>query len=165
MSRDPSSRLCTRSHSQSSLHSSLTCAKAAAVGLATPLCSCGAIPIAVGLHAAGASLPAVVAFLTASQGAGLDSAMIVSLRVETDAIELSRLTFYFLYPPPPKKTTTTTDARSPRPGRCGAPSRRCRLSRRRRGARCARPEQGKERDRVDDQEQKQKQKQEEEEEQ
>ena len=57
------------------LHS-LTCAKAAAVGLATPLCSCGAIPIAVGLHAAGASLPAVVAFLTASQGAGLDSAMI-----------------------------------------------------------------------------------------
>ena len=47
----------------------------AAVGLATPLCSCGALPVAAGL-AASAPLRAVVAFLTASQSAGLDSAAI-----------------------------------------------------------------------------------------
>ena len=54
----------------------LTCLKAALVGLLTPLCSCGALPIAIALHEEGASLPAVVSFLTASQGAGIDSAFI-----------------------------------------------------------------------------------------
>ena len=50
--------------------------KAAFIGLATPLCSCGSLPIAAGLVEAGIPLSSVVAFLTASQSAGLDSALI-----------------------------------------------------------------------------------------
>lgn len=46
------------------------------LGLATPLCSCGALPVAASFAASGVPLPAVVAFLTASQSAGLDSAAI-----------------------------------------------------------------------------------------
>ena len=49
---------------------------AALVGLATPLCSCGALPVAAGFIRGGVPLRAVVAFLTASQSAGLDSAAI-----------------------------------------------------------------------------------------
>ena len=49
---------------------------ASILGLATPLCSCGAIPMAIGLSAAGSSPAAVVSFLTAAQSAGLDSAAI-----------------------------------------------------------------------------------------
>lgn len=49
---------------------------AALVGLATPLCSCGALPVAIGLSRSGVSMAVVVAFLTASQSAGLDSAAI-----------------------------------------------------------------------------------------
>ena len=48
----------------------------ALLGIATPLCSCGALPVAAGFVSAGVPLPAVVAFLTASQSAGLDSAAI-----------------------------------------------------------------------------------------
>ena len=54
----------------------LPCLKAAALGLVTPLCSCGALPVAMGLMSGGASLPSLVAFLTAAQSAGLDSAAI-----------------------------------------------------------------------------------------
>lgn len=50
--------------------------KAAFIGLATPLCSCGSLPIAAGFVEAGIPLSSVVAFLTASQSAGLDSALI-----------------------------------------------------------------------------------------
>lgn len=50
--------------------------KAALIGLATPLCSCGSLPIAKGFVEAGIPLSSVVAFLTASQSAGLDSAVI-----------------------------------------------------------------------------------------
>mmetsp|Transcript_16324 Transcript_16324/g.32829 ORF Transcript_16324/g.32829 Transcript_16324/m.32829 type:complete len:502 (+) Transcript_16324:23-1528(+) len=50
--------------------------KAALIGLATPLCSCGSLPIAAGFVEAGIPLSSVVAFLTASQSAGLDSAAI-----------------------------------------------------------------------------------------
>ena len=50
--------------------------KAAFIGLATPLCSCGSLPIAAGFVEAGIPLSSVVAFLTASQSAGLDSAII-----------------------------------------------------------------------------------------
>jgi uncharacterized membrane protein YraQ (UPF0718 family) len=50
--------------------------KAALIGLATPLCSCGSLPIAAGFVEAGIPLSSVVAFLTASQSAGLDSAVI-----------------------------------------------------------------------------------------
>jgi uncharacterized membrane protein YraQ (UPF0718 family) len=50
--------------------------KAAFIGLATPLCSCGSLPIASGFLEAGMPLSSVVAFLTASQSAGLDSAVI-----------------------------------------------------------------------------------------
>ena len=50
--------------------------KAAFIGLATPLCSCGSLPIAAGFVEAGLPLSSVVAFLTASQSAGLDSAAI-----------------------------------------------------------------------------------------
>ena len=49
---------------------------AALVGLATPLCSCGALPVAIGLSRSGVSMAIVVSFLTASQSAGLDSAAI-----------------------------------------------------------------------------------------
>ncbi len=48
----------------------------AALGLAVPLCSCGALPVAAGLVASGVPLGAVVAFLTASQSSGLDSAAV-----------------------------------------------------------------------------------------
>ena len=48
----------------------------ALIGLATPLCSCGALPVAAGFVASGAPLGSVVAFLTASQSAGIDSAAI-----------------------------------------------------------------------------------------
>jgi len=47
--------------------------KAALLGLATPLCSCGSLPIAAGFVEGGIPLSAVVAFLTASQSAGIDS--------------------------------------------------------------------------------------------
>ena len=49
------------------------CLKASLLGLATPLCSCGAIPMAIGLSSSGASPAAVVSFLTAAQSAGFDS--------------------------------------------------------------------------------------------
>jgi uncharacterized membrane protein YraQ (UPF0718 family) len=49
------------------------CAKGAALGLATPLCSCGTLPMALSLAQKGASPPAVVSFVTAAQSAGLDS--------------------------------------------------------------------------------------------
>lgn len=48
----------------------------ALAGLATPLCSCGMLPVAAGLVTKGVPLDVVVAFLTASQSAGLDSAAI-----------------------------------------------------------------------------------------
>jgi uncharacterized membrane protein YraQ (UPF0718 family) len=54
----------------------LSSLKAALIGLATPLCSCGVVPIAAGFVANGVPVAAVVAFLTASQSAGLDSAAI-----------------------------------------------------------------------------------------
>jgi uncharacterized protein len=50
--------------------------KAGLIGLATPLCSCGSLPIAASLVANGVPLSSAVAFLTASQSAGLDSAAI-----------------------------------------------------------------------------------------
>ena len=46
------------------------------LGLATPLCSCGSLPVAAGLLAGGAPLGAVVSFLTAAQSSGLDSAAV-----------------------------------------------------------------------------------------
>jgi hypothetical protein len=49
---------------------------AALLGLATPLCSCGALPVALGFWNEGIPPSAVVAFLTASQSAGIDSAAI-----------------------------------------------------------------------------------------
>ena len=52
------------------------CLLSSLIGLATPLCSCGAIPMAIGLSTAGSSPAAVVAFLTAAQSAGLDSTAI-----------------------------------------------------------------------------------------
>jgi uncharacterized membrane protein YraQ (UPF0718 family) len=48
----------------------------ALIGLATPLCSCGSLPVAAGFVSGGVSLRVVVAFLTATQSAGLDSAAI-----------------------------------------------------------------------------------------
>jgi len=50
--------------------------KAGVLGLATPLCSCGSLPIASGLIDYGIPLSSVVTFLTASQSAGIDSALI-----------------------------------------------------------------------------------------
>jgi len=54
----------------------LSAFKAGILGLATPLCSCGSLPIAAGFIEHGVPLSSVVAFLTASQSAGLDSAVI-----------------------------------------------------------------------------------------
>ncbi|CAJ1935044.1 unnamed protein product [Cylindrotheca closterium] len=49
---------------------------AAMLGLATPLCSCGALPVAAGFWNEGVPLGSVVSFLVASQSAGIDSAAI-----------------------------------------------------------------------------------------
>ena len=49
---------------------------AAFAGLATPLCSCGALPLASTMMGKGIDLSKVVTFLTASQSAGLDSVAI-----------------------------------------------------------------------------------------
>ena len=49
---------------------------AAMLGLATPLCSCGTLPLAANFVTHGVALESAVAFLTASQSAGLDSAAI-----------------------------------------------------------------------------------------
>ena len=62
--------------SQLSGEGAFSAVKAGILGLATPLCSCGSLPIAAGLIDYGVPLSSVVAFLTASQSAGLDSAVI-----------------------------------------------------------------------------------------
>eukprot|EP00946_MAST-07B_sp_MAST-7B-sp1_P003046 g3046.t1 len=54
----------------------LRCSLASLLGLATPLCSCGAFPVALSLAAQGVSPAAVVSFLTSAQSAGIDSAAI-----------------------------------------------------------------------------------------
>ena len=46
---------------------------AAIIGLLTPLCSCGSLPVARGFADAGVPLGTVVAFLTATQCSGIDS--------------------------------------------------------------------------------------------
>lgn len=51
-------------------------ATGALLGLATPLCSCGSLPIAAGFASHGVPMGTVIAFLTATQAAGLDSAAI-----------------------------------------------------------------------------------------
>jgi uncharacterized membrane protein YraQ (UPF0718 family) len=48
---------------------------AAAVGISVPICSCGALPVAALLASRGVDAGAIVAFLIASQAAGLDSAI------------------------------------------------------------------------------------------
>lgn len=53
-----------------------TCLSASILGLAIPLCSCGALPLCAGLIQHGVPLSSAVAFLIASQSAGLDSAAI-----------------------------------------------------------------------------------------
>uniref|UniRef100_A0A7S4RJI7 Uncharacterized protein n=1 Tax=Ditylum brightwellii TaxID=49249 RepID=A0A7S4RJI7_9STRA len=51
--------------------------KGAMVGLCTPLCSCGALPLAVSMYSS-VPLSAIVAFVTASQSSGVDSAFITA---------------------------------------------------------------------------------------
>lgn len=50
-------------------------AKGAVMGLLSPLCSCGCLPVACGLAAAGAMPSAIVAFVVAAQSAGVDSVL------------------------------------------------------------------------------------------
>lgn len=50
------------------------CLKATVLGLVCPLCSCGAVPLAMGLCRTGVSPAAMLAFLLAAQSSGLDSA-------------------------------------------------------------------------------------------
>jgi len=69
----------------------MACLKAAILGLLTPLCSCGALPVAMAFITAGASLPSVVAFLTAAQSAGLDS-VAITYGLLGPQIALARLT-------------------------------------------------------------------------
>ena len=52
----------------------VVCVKATLLGLVCPLCSCGAVPLAMGLADADAAPAAVLAFLLAAQSSGLDSA-------------------------------------------------------------------------------------------
>ncbi|MDI3323813.1 SO_0444 family Cu/Zn efflux transporter [Pontibacterium granulatum] len=47
--------------------------RAALIGAPLPLCSCGVLPTAVGLHRSGASKPATTAFLIATPETGVDS--------------------------------------------------------------------------------------------
>jgi uncharacterized membrane protein YraQ (UPF0718 family) len=49
---------------------------AALLGLATPLCSCGALPLCAALLKQGVPFSSTLAFLTASQSSGLDSAAV-----------------------------------------------------------------------------------------
>lgn len=49
---------------------------AALLGLATPLCSCGALPLCAALLKQGVPFSSALAFLTASQSSGLDSAAV-----------------------------------------------------------------------------------------
>jgi uncharacterized protein len=67
------------------------CFMGSVLGILTPLCSCGAIPMAIGFASTGASPAAVVSFLTAAQSAGLDSAAITYglLGGETASIRLA----------------------------------------------------------------------------
>jgi uncharacterized membrane protein YraQ (UPF0718 family) len=58
---------------------------AALVGVAIPLCSCGALPLAALLARRGVDSGAVVAFLIASQAAGLDSAITTVALVGVEA--------------------------------------------------------------------------------
>ena len=53
----------------------VVCVKATLLGLVCPLCSCGAVPLAMGLADADAAPAAVLAFLLAAQSSGLDSAV------------------------------------------------------------------------------------------
>ena len=52
------------------------CVKATILGLVCPLCSCGAVPLAMGLSRAGVAPAAMLAFLIAAQSSGLDSAVL-----------------------------------------------------------------------------------------
>lgn len=64
---------------------------AALVGIAIPLCSCGALPLAALLARRGVDSGAVVAFLIASQAAGLDSAITTVALVGVEATLLRLL--------------------------------------------------------------------------
>lgn len=64
---------------------------AALVGIAIPLCSCGALPLAALLARRGVDSGAVVAFLVASQAAGLDSAITTVALVGVEATLLRLL--------------------------------------------------------------------------
>ncbi|CAG8998802.1 MAG: hypothetical protein CENE_00762 [Candidatus Celerinatantimonas neptuna] len=54
----------------------LTTVKAALIGAPLPLCSCGVLPAAMGLHRSGASKSATTAFLVATPETGVDSVAI-----------------------------------------------------------------------------------------
>mmetsp|Transcript_3879 Transcript_3879/g.9350 ORF Transcript_3879/g.9350 Transcript_3879/m.9350 type:complete len:623 (+) Transcript_3879:3-1871(+) len=72
----PSTTAATSSSSSYSTSIFIGLVGAALAGLATPLCSCGALPLASTLLGKGLNLSTVVTFLTASQSAGLDSVAI-----------------------------------------------------------------------------------------
>lgn len=50
-----------------------TVLRASVIGAPLPLCSCGVLPAAIGLHRAGASRPSTVSFLIATPETGIDS--------------------------------------------------------------------------------------------
>ena len=58
---------------QRMLGGNLPLVKGALLGLLSPLCSCSALPMALGLTAAGASPGTAVAFIVSAQAAGVDS--------------------------------------------------------------------------------------------
>lgn len=57
-------------------HGLLSITKAALFGAPLPLCSCGVVPVALGLRRAGASKPATVSFLVSTPETGVDSVTI-----------------------------------------------------------------------------------------
>ncbi|KNC84573.1 hypothetical protein SARC_03216 [Sphaeroforma arctica JP610] len=66
----------TRAGSFGLLDAFFASVRGAVVGLCVPLCSCGVLPFAVLLAKQGCSPAVVTAFVTASQSAGLDSAVV-----------------------------------------------------------------------------------------
>lgn len=97
---------------------------AAAVGIAIPLCSCGALPVAALLAQRGVDAGAIVAFLIASQAAGLDSAVTTWSLIGAEATILrlvnalvaatlcGAVTSLFSFTPPVKKDAAAA-AKSP----------------------------------------------------
>lgn len=94
--------------------------RGALIGAPLPLCSCGVLPAAIGLHRAGASRPATVSFLIATPETGVDSiavsyallgpvmAVVRPLAALFSAISTGLLVLLAAGNPPPKRNEPLT---------------------------------------------------------